>query len=87
MDEATATRTFQSVGLDGVQPDLDSAQAMAVAAAKAAGVQACDLLPALRASAAAGERPYLPFDGHLTPRGHEVVAGAIRSCLASPPAG
>ena len=82
MDQEVATRTFRSVGLDGVTPDLDSAQKLAVDAARAAGAEVCDTLPALRAASDAGERPYLPFDGHLSVRGHEVVAATIAACAA-----
>ncbi len=81
MDDDTALRTFRSVGLDGVTPDLDGAQADAVGAAKAAGLTTCDLMPALRAAAVAGERPYLPFDGHLSVRGHQVVADTVATCI------
>lgn len=39
-----------------------------------------DATPALRRAAAAGELVYLPFDTHLSPRGHEV----IRDILVGP---
>jgi hypothetical protein len=87
MDDDVATRTFRSVGLDDATPDLDSAQKLAVDAARKAGVEVCDLLPALRAASNAGENPYLPFDGHLSFRGHEVVAAEIQRCTAARPAG
>jgi hypothetical protein len=87
MDDDVAQRTFHSVGLDGVKPDLDSAQAIAVAAARSAGLEVCDMLPALRASSLAGEASYLPFDGHLSVRGHEVVADALGRCIAEGPGG
>ncbi len=80
MDEDTAIRTFRSVALEGVTPDLDTAQSLALRAVERAGLTPCDLMPTLRAAAAAGERPYLPFDGHLTPRGHAIVADAIATC-------
>ena len=44
-------------------------------------VPACDLTPALREAVNQGRRPYFDFDGHWTPAGHEVVAGAIKACL------
>ncbi len=87
MDLEVASRTFRSVGLDNAPPDLDAAQKLAVGAARAAGVVVCDMLPPLRAASEAGERPYLPFDGHLSVRGHEVVAAAIARCVAEAPAG
>ena len=80
MDDATARRTFASVGLEQVTPDLDGAQAAALAAAAAAGVPSCDLLPPLREAARRGDRPFLPFDGHLTVEGHRVVAAGIAGC-------
>ncbi len=83
MDADVATRTFRSVGLDGATPDLDAAQKLAVDAARSAGTEVCDLLPALRAASDAGERPYLPFDGHLSVRGHEVVAAQVARCVAA----
>lgn len=82
MDVDTATRTFESVGFDHVTPDLDSAQNTAVAAAKATNLLVCDMMPVLRAAAAAGARPYLPFDGHLSLAGHQIVADALRTCIA-----
>lgn len=83
MDVDTATRTFHSVGFDKATPDLDSAQAAAVAAAAAAGLHVCDMMPVLRAASAAGERPYLPFDGHLSVAGHRIVAEALGDCIAA----
>ncbi len=84
MDDATARRTFASVGLEKVTPDLDGAQTAALAAAAAAGVRSCDLLPPLRQAARRGDRPFLPFDGHLTVEGHRVAAAAIEACAAIP---
>ncbi|MSQ00446.1 MAG: hypothetical protein EXR71_00970 [Myxococcales bacterium] len=81
MDDATARRTFASVGLEKVTPDLDGAQTAAFRAAAAAGVPSCDLLPALREAARRGDRPFLPFDGHLTVEGHRVVAAGIAACV------
>lgn len=82
MDEETAQATFRTVGLKAT-PDLDSAQRTAVSAAQAAGLHVCDMLPVLREAAKAGETPYLPFDGHLSVRGHQVVAVALAECIAT----
>lgn len=84
MDEATARETFRTVGLDDGTPDLDAAQAAALGAVARAGLRGCDLMPGLRAAAAAGRRPYLPYDGHLSPAGHAVVAETLQACLAAP---
>lgn len=81
MDRETAEKTFRSVGLDAT-PDLDRTQAVAVATVRRTGLPACDVMADLRAAAAAGDQPYLPFDGHLSPSGHAVVAAAIGRCLA-----
>ena len=82
MDAETAQATFRSVGLKAT-PDLDSAQRTAVVAAQAAGLHVCDMLPVLRDAVKDGEKPYLPFDGHLSVRGHEVVAVALQACIAT----
>lgn len=41
-----------------------------------------DATAALQAEAAAGHLPYYPFDTHLSPLGHRVVAGLIAEALA-----
>lgn len=80
MDDASARRTFESVGL-AAEPDLDSAQAAAVGAAQAAELEVCDLMPPLRAAHTEGARPYLPFDGHLSVEGHRRVGAALTACI------
>lgn len=80
MDAASARATFESVGL-AAEPDLDAAQEEAVRLAREAGLEVCDLMPALRAAHAAGARPYLPFDGHLSVEGHRRVAEALVGCI------
>lgn len=81
MDRATAEATFASVDLTAT-PALDGPQVVVVAAAREAALPICDATEPLRAAAAAGDRPYLPFDGHLSVAGHAVVADAIERCLA-----
>lgn len=41
-----------------------------------------DATPALRQAAASGELVYLPFDTHLTPRGHVIVSDLLVQALA-----
>ena len=40
-----------------------------------------DTTPRLKEQTAAGEVVYLPFDTHLSPRGHEIVADLIAKDL------
>ncbi|TPW14057.1 MAG: hypothetical protein FD129_1150, partial [bacterium] len=52
------------------------------AVAAATGTAFVDLAPVLRASHRAGERPFFRLDGHLSPEGHRVVAGALGAWLS-----
>lgn len=61
-------------GLRDEDFDLGKPQRMVAALAEQAGAAVIDLLPALRAAAAAGPPLYVPDDPHWTPRGHEVAA-------------
>jgi len=74
-----ARATFDLFGVEG-EPDLDSA-ARAVMDAVPRAFTAVDLAPALRA-AEPGGRTYFVFDGHWTPRGHDVVAEALAPGVA-----
>jgi hypothetical protein len=42
-----------------------------------------DLLPALRAQADASDAPFIPSEGHLSARGHRLVAQALEPILAA----
>jgi SGNH hydrolase-like domain, acetyltransferase AlgX len=52
------------------------------ARAGAGGIPVRDLRAGLRRAASEGEKLYFSVDGHLTPRGHERVAGLLRVGLA-----
>jgi hypothetical protein len=62
---------------------LDSA-ARAVMDAVPRAFTSVDLAPALRAAEPGGS-PYFVFDGHWTPRGHDVVAEALAPRVAERP--
>jgi hypothetical protein len=46
-----------------------------------------DATPALKDATAAGELVYLPFDTHLSPRGHEIVSKLVVDALRKPTPG
>jgi hypothetical protein len=48
------------------------------------GVPFVDATPALKDATAAGELVYLPFDTHLSPRGHEIVSRLLVAAIRNP---
>ncbi len=78
-DPRETARTLRSFGLD--QPALDApAQAVLVLLTEL-GIPACDLAPALRAVAEAGDNAYFRYDGHWSPAGHAAAAEAMAGCF------
>lgn len=75
------TETFTLVGLDPVEALPRAPTDAVLGELKRLNIASCDLHPPLQAAADAGEQPYFDFDGHWTPRGHEIVAEAIEGCL------
>ena len=66
-------------------PDPDTIAYHLSALCASNGVRFVDAAPALAERAGAGELVYLPFDTHLSPRGHEVVADVVAQALAGEP--
>lgn len=81
LDPAQAEATLVALGQQPGMADVDAFRADVAATVRAEGLDACDLGPALRASAERGEEPYLRYDGHFSRQGHEVVAQALDDCL------
>ncbi len=79
VDPARAEPTLALVGLEGA--DVDAPRRAVLELLDREGIQACDLSPALAASVAAGDAPYLLLDGHWSELGHRVVAEALATCL------
>ncbi len=77
-DRARTRELYPFVG------DFDAAapQARMVALSEAHGIPTLDLLPVLLRAEAAGERAYLPLDGHYNALGHALTAGAVADWLA-----
>ncbi len=83
IDPTRAAATLEAFGL--ADPDVDAPRRAVLRVLGDLGVTACDLQPALEASAARGEPPYLRFDGHWSVAGHAAAASAMVACL--PPEG
>ncbi len=85
VDQARMAPTLELVGLDPATADPDGLGKAVIGELDRLGIASCDLTPALRASEAAGEAPYLHFDGHWSAEGHRAVAGALAGCLPARP--
>ena len=73
--------TLEMVGLDPRGADLDAPGRAVMALLARHKIAACDLAPALKRSAGAGQRPYFIYDGHWTEAGHRAAASALLGCL------
>ncbi|MFH1467220.1 MAG: hypothetical protein ABIO70_22740 [Pseudomonadota bacterium] len=82
VDQERLPATFDLVGLDPADADLDAPTALVQGILDALGIASCDLTPALRAAHDAGVETYLAYDAHWSPAGHAVVAEALRGCIA-----
>lgn len=85
LDPAQADATLLALGHRPQDADVEGFRRDVAAAVTAAGLPACDLMPALSASQAAGEQPYLRYNGHWSAAGHRAVAAALAECLAPAP--
>jgi hypothetical protein len=81
VDPARLAPTLSLVGLDPASGDTTTLHAAVTAVLGRQGIAACDLQAPLRAAQAAGEEPYLHYDGHWSAAGHRVVADALAGCL------
>lgn len=81
VDEHRAGPTLEMVGIDPATRDLDAPLRALEGALKDLSVQTCDLTPPLREATRKGAPTFYMYDGHWTPRGHQVVARTIASCL------
>jgi hypothetical protein len=77
--------TFEVVGLDPARARPDAPRDAIARELASLGIETCDLTPALRAAADAGQALYFTYDGHWTAAGHAVVADAMATCLAEEP--
>lgn len=82
LDPDQAETTLQALGQRPGGADIDAFRADIARVVRGEGLQACDLMPPLRAAEQAGQRPYLRYDGHWSARGHEVVAQALARCIS-----
>lgn len=82
VEEHRTKATFELVGLDLAEAELDNPELQTLKLLKELEIPSCSLDAPLRAAYAEGERLYLPYDGHWSPAGHVVVAGALEECLA-----
>ena len=73
--------TFELVGLDLSQAELDGPEIETLKLLKELEIPACSLDEPLRKAYAEGERLYLPYDGHWSAAGHLVVAQTLEECL------
>lgn len=81
VDRERLPATFDLVGLDPSDADLDAPTAVVQGILDGLGVASCDLTPALRAAHDAGNETYLAYDAHWSPAGHAVVAEALYDCI------
>lgn len=77
LDRTRAAATFELVGLDPAEMDLEAPVRAVKEVLARLGVSACDLLPALREA----EHPYFTFDGHWTAAGNAAAAAAVAGCV------
>lgn len=78
VDQKRANDTFKLVGLNPQQARLDAPQQAVIGILKRLRIRACDLTPALQRQA---EGTYFVTDGHWTPKGHQIVAQTIQTCI------
>jgi len=76
-----AAPSFDKAGLDPTESALDVPRRSVLTLLDELRIDRCDLEPALRQAQDAGTEPFLRWDGHWSPAGHEVVADAITACL------
>jgi lysophospholipase L1-like esterase len=81
IDQRRLAPTFELAGLSPQGADPHAPTRAIEALLAELDIPSCDLTPALEASQAAGEDPYLVYDGHWSARGHQVVADALQACL------
>lgn len=77
IDQARAKPTFELVGLESNELDLDAPQEKVKEILKKLNIPSCDLTDVLEN----GESPYLVFDGHWNKEGHQIVAKTLSTCL------
>ena len=82
-DPSRAPATLAMVGLDPADADLDAPRRAVSELLQQLQIPACDLVDPLTQAVHEGRRPYLVFDGHWSPEGHQVVADALISCLSA----
>lgn len=80
-DPSRAPGTLDMVGLDPADADLEAPRRALLEILARLGIPACDLVDPLQQAVAAGRRPYLVFDGHWSPEGHQIVAATLAPCL------
>lgn len=82
VDQDRMAATFELVGLDPEEADLNGPSDALMGLLDELGVQGCDLVEPLQAAQAAGGPPlYFTYDGHWTPAGHRVVGEALAACM------
>lgn len=81
VDPARAEPTLRLMGLDPADALLDAPGDAVAALLAELSIPACDLTPPLRGAAVDPSELYLPYDGHWSATGHEVVAAALDACL------
>lgn len=84
LDPVRARQTLEAIGLGDRQLELDAPRQGVLALLDRLDIAHCDLQPALAASIAGGDSPYLRFDGHWSATGHRVVAAALDACMGAP---
>jgi hypothetical protein len=82
VDERRRQAAFELVGhrIEGATPRAPTDAVLQELADQ--GITSCDLHTPLEAAVESGDTVYFDFDGHWTPRGHEVVAEALAACMA-----
>ena len=73
--------TFSLVGLNPDNAQLDAVSNAVRDLLKRNNIPYCDLVDPLRRAHEAGREMYLQYDGHWSPKGHVIVAGAIERCM------
>ena len=81
VDKRRAAPTLEMVGIDPATRDLDAPLRALQGTLEDLSVEACDLTGPLRRATRSGLPTYYTYDGHWTPRGHQVVAETIAACL------